>query len=107
MATSCLGGTSSRMQSSLHCSTSYSMCGDGAALLRTSPSRCHHGRRSGLRLSNEAQQQQPLFRQSGDDAGTQRRRNSVKVAANAAGLAAISYPIEMSRRVRQGPHILG
>ena len=92
--------------SSLHCSTSYSACAEGSALLRTSPRRCQHGRRSGLRLSNAAQPQQQLFRQSGVDAGPQPRRTSVVVAADAAGLAAMSYPIDSSRRVQQSSAFL-
>ena len=89
---------SARRLSSLHCSTSYSTHGDGPTAHQAPLQQRHFRGRRCLTTSAVQQRPQQRLEQASSDRGVRRRGDAVVVAADAAGLAAMSTSIDMSRR---------
>jgi len=99
MVVPCPGAASARRLSSQHCSTSYSTHGDGSAAFQPPlQPRQLRGRRWLTTTSAAQQRPQQRLEQATSDRGSRRRGDAVVVAADAAGLAAMSTSIDMSRR---------
>ena len=99
MAVPSPSAASARRLSSLHCSTSYSTHGDGNTAFQTPLQQRHIRGRQWLTTTSAARQRpQQRLEQATSDRGSRRRGDAVVVAADAAGFAAMSTSIDMSRR---------